>query len=61
MPSALAALKKQNALVLANRKGETRQARLESGVADIREAPWERYFIPSPDEVVMILGSRDGR
>jgi len=56
MPWALDALKKQNALVLANRNGETRQARCwETGVPDIHEAPWE-LFIQTPTEVVMILG-----
>jgi hypothetical protein len=57
MPWALEALKKQNALVLANRNGETRQARCwETGVPDIHEAPWEMYFIQTPTEVAMILG-----
>jgi hypothetical protein len=57
MPWAVEALKKQNALVLANRNGETRQARCwETGVPDIHEAPWELYFIQTPTEVVMILG-----
>jgi hypothetical protein len=57
MPWAIEALKKQNALVLANRNGETRQARCwETGVPDIHEAPWELYFIQTPTEVVMILG-----
>ena len=57
MPWATDALKKQNALVLANKNGETRQARCwETGVPDIHEAPWELYFIQTPTEVVMILG-----
>ncbi len=57
MPWAVDALKKQNALTLANRNGETRQARCwETGVPDIHEAPWEMYFIQTPKEVVMILG-----
>jgi hypothetical protein len=57
MPWAVEALKKQNALALANRNGETRQARCwETGVPDIHEAPWELYFIQTPKEVVMILG-----
>ncbi len=52
MPWAIEALKKQNALVLANRNGETRQARCwETGVPDIHEAPWEVYFIQTPTEV----------
>lgn len=56
MPWALEALQKQNALVLANRNGETRQARCwETGVPDIHEAPWEMYFIQTPKEVVMLL------
>jgi hypothetical protein len=56
MPWALDALRKQNALVLANRNGETRQARCwETGVPDIHEAPWEMYFIQTPKEVVMML------
>ena len=57
MPWAVEALKQQNALVLANKNGETRQARCwETGVPDIHEAPWELYFIQTPTEVVMILG-----
>jgi len=57
MPWAQEALKKQNALVLANKNGETRQARCwETGVPDIHEAPWAMYFIQTPKEVVMILG-----
>jgi hypothetical protein len=56
MPWALEALRKQNALVMANRNGETRQARCwETGVPDIHEAPWEMYFIQTPKEVVMML------
>jgi len=55
MPWAIEALKKQNALVLANRNGETRQARCwEVGVPDIHEAPWEWYFIQTPKEVVIV-------
>lgn len=57
MPWAVDALKKQNALVLAGKNGETRQARCwETGVPDIHEAPWDLYFIQTPKEVVMILG-----
>src|SRR5438067_5230881 len=57
MPWAVEALKKQNALTLANKNGETRQARCwETGVPDIHEAPWEIYFIQTAKEVVMILG-----
>jgi len=57
MPWAVEALKKQNALVLANKNGETRQARCwETGVPDIHEAPWDLYFIQTPKEVTMILG-----
>ncbi|HYM18723.1 MAG TPA: hypothetical protein VEU06_09180 [Micropepsaceae bacterium] len=55
MPWAIDALKKQNALVLANKNGETRQARCwEVGVPDIHEAPWEWYFIQTPKEVVIV-------
>jgi len=44
MPWAVEALKKQNALVLANRNGETRQARCwETGAPDVHEAPREMY------------------
>ena len=51
------ALKKQNALTLNNRNGETRQARCwEVGVPDIHEAPFEWHFIQTPKEVVMIQG-----
>jgi hypothetical protein len=57
MPWALEALKKQNALALAGRNGETRQARCwETGVPDIHEAPWDLYFIQTPKVVTMILG-----
>lgn len=57
MPWAVEALRKQNALVLNNRNGETRQSRCwETGVPDINEGPWEMYFIQTPKEVVMILG-----
>jgi len=56
-PWALDALKKQNALVLSGKNGETRQARCwETGVPDIHEAPWDLFFIQTPKEVVMILG-----
>jgi hypothetical protein len=59
MPWAVEALKKQNALVLANRNGETRQARCwETGVPDIHEAPQSLYFIQTPTEVVMLQGGR---
>ncbi len=57
MPWALDALKKQNALALTGKNGETRQARCwETGVPDIHEAPWDLYFIQTPTEVVMLLG-----
>jgi len=57
MPWAVEALKKQNALVLAGKNGETRQARCwETGVPDIHEAPWDLHFIQTPKEVVMLLG-----
>jgi hypothetical protein len=59
MPWALEALKKQNALVLAGKNGETRQARCwETGVPDIHEAPQSLYFIQTPKEVVMYQGGR---
>jgi hypothetical protein len=55
MPWAVEALKKQNALTLQNKNGETRQARCwEVGVPDIHEAPFEWYFIQTPKEVVII-------
>jgi hypothetical protein len=55
LPWAVEALKKQNALTLQNRNGETRQARCwEVGVPDIHEAPFEWYFIQTPKEVVII-------
>src|SRR6266550_2723774 len=57
MPWAQEALKKQNALTLDNKNGETRQARCwEVGVPDIHEAPFEWYFIQTPKEVVIIQG-----
>ena len=59
MPWAVEALKKQNALALAERNGETRQARCwETGVPDIHEAPQPLYFIQTPKEVVMYQGHR---
>ena len=59
MPWAIEALKKQNALALAGRNGETRQARCwETGVPDIHEAPQGLYFIQTPKEIVMYQGGR---
>ena len=59
MPWAVEALKKQNALTLAEKNGETRQARCwETGVPDIHEAPQALYFIQTPKEVVMYQGGR---
>jgi hypothetical protein len=59
MPWVQEALKKQNALVLKGRNGETRQARCwEQGVPDIHEAPFNLYFIQTPTEVVMIQGGK---
>ncbi len=59
MPWAADALKAQNALVLANRNGETRQARCwETGVPDFHEDPHSLYFIQTPKEVVMINAGR---
>jgi hypothetical protein len=58
-PWVIDALKKQNALALAGRNGETRQARCwEQGVPDIHEAPFALYFIQLPKEVVMIQGGK---
>jgi hypothetical protein len=59
MPWALEAVKKQNAIVLAGKNGETRQARCwETGVPNIHEAPQSLYFIQTPKEVVMYQGGR---
>ncbi len=59
MPWAVDALKKQNALALQGRNGETRQARCwETGVPDIHEAPQSLYFIQTPKEIVMYQGDR---
>jgi hypothetical protein len=59
MPWAIEALQKQNALTLAGRNGETRQARCwEMGVPDVNEVPQPLYFIQTPGEVVMYLGHR---
>ena len=59
MPWAIEALRKQNALTLADKNGETRQARCwELGVPDIHEAPQPLYFIQTPKEVVMYQGHR---
>jgi hypothetical protein len=59
MPWVREALARQNALVLANRNGETRQARCwEQGVPDIHEAPQVLYFIQTPKEVVMVQNGK---
>jgi hypothetical protein len=59
MPWAIEALKKQNALTIVGKNGETRQARCwELGVPDIHEAPQPLYFIQTPKEVVMYQGHR---
>jgi hypothetical protein len=59
MPWAVEALKKQNALALAGKNGETRQARCwETGVPDIHEAPQSLYFLQTPKEVVLYQGGR---
>lgn len=59
MPWAVEALKKQNALALAEKNGETRQARCWAlGVPDIHEAPQPLYFIQTPKEIVMYQGGR---
>ena len=59
MPWAVDALNKQNATVLANRNGETRQARCwETGVPDFHEDPHSLYFIQTPKEIVMIDAGR---
>lgn len=59
MPWAVEALRRQNALALAGRNGETRQARCwETGVPDFHEAPQSLYFIQTPKEVVLIQGFR---
>jgi hypothetical protein len=59
MPWALEAVKKQNAIVLVGKNGETRQARCwETGVPNIHEAPQSLYFIQTPKEVVMYQGGR---
>ena len=59
MPWAADALKKQNATVLANRNGETRQARCwETGVPDFHEDPHSLYFIQTPKEIVMFDAGR---
>ena len=59
MPWVQEALKKQNALVLKGRNGETRQARCwEQGVPDIHEAPFGLYFLQTPTEVVMVQGGK---
>jgi hypothetical protein len=59
MPWALEAVKKQNAVALLGKNGETRQARCwETGVPNIHEAPQSLYFIQTPKEVVMYQGGR---
>ncbi len=56
-PGAIEALKRQNELALAGRNGETRQARCwDVGVPDIHEAPFEWFFIQTPNEVVILQG-----
>jgi hypothetical protein len=57
MPWVQEGLKKQNALVLKGRNGETRQARCwDQGVPDIHEAPFNLHFIQTPTQVVMVQG-----
>ena len=59
MPWAREALQKQNALVLAGKNGETRQARCwETGVPDFHEAPQSLNFIQTAKEVVLLEGDR---
>ena len=59
MPWAVEALKKQNAIVLAGKNGETRQARCwETGVPDIHEAPQSLYFLQTPTKIVLYQGGR---
>jgi hypothetical protein len=59
LPWVQEALKKQNALALKGRNGETRQARCwEQGVPDIHEAPQSLYFIQTPTEVVMVQSGK---
>jgi hypothetical protein len=58
-PWALEALKKQNAMALAGKNTQTRQARCwELGVPNFNEVPQPLYFIQTPDEIVMYMGHR---
>ncbi len=58
-PWALEAIRKQNALVLAGKNVQTRQARCwELGVPNFDEVPQPLYFIQTADEVVMYMGHR---
>jgi hypothetical protein len=58
-PWALEAVKKQNALALAGKNTQTRQARCwELGVPNFNEVPQPLYFIQTPEEIVMYMGHR---
>jgi hypothetical protein len=59
MPWAIDALRKQNALVLMGKNGETRQSRCwETGVPDIHEDVQKLFIIQTPTEVIMYQGGR---
>jgi hypothetical protein len=59
MPWVQDALKKQNALALQGRNGESREARCwETGVPAFHLNPGAMYFIQTPKEVVMFLAGR---
>ena len=58
-PWVIEALKKQNALALAGRQGETREARCwEVGVPAYHLNPGAMYFIQTPSEVLLFLAGR---
>jgi len=60
MPWVQEALKKQNALALQGKNGETREARCyETGVPAFHLNPNVMYFIQTPKEVVMFLTGRE--
>jgi hypothetical protein len=62
MPWVVEALKKQNALALAGRQGETREARCwEVGVPAYHLNPGAMYFIQTPKEVLLFLAGRTRR
>jgi len=58
-PWVVEALRKQNALALAGKQGETREARCwETGVPAFHLNPGAMYFVQTPKEVLLFLAGR---